>query len=248
MRKIALGTGISLKSVFRIEKQELQLKPYNSKWFNFWRLTTSVYDWNDVDDSVSLVASHLWTGSEFCSRMTGYSPSNKSTVIRTTGSWSTAKIQCQCYGLGRNFHHRHDPFSIRRWGGKLTKTFTAVTYWWFLGPVAALADSNEDFNRIPLQPIEQKRRRSGAKLIFPTSPILRMASLLAGSQPYGLLLWSILEARACAKPSKNLKALKQSLQRWWDWLSAVELRWTAMNFRKRLTLCVKADGGQFEAY
>ena len=44
---------------------------------------TSVYDWKDVD---SFVASHLWTGSEFCSLMKSYSPSNKPSIIRTTGA------------------------------------------------------------------------------------------------------------------------------------------------------------------
>ena len=73
-----------------------------------------------------------------------------------------------------------------------------------------------------------------------------MAALLTGSQPYGLQLLVILEARACAKSYKNLEALKQSLQRGWDRLSAKELC-TTFNFRERLTLCIEAEFGEFEA-
>ena len=47
-------------------------------------------------------------------------------------------------------------------------------------------------------------------------------------------IYLILEARACAKPDNNLEALKQSLQRGLDLLSAEELRRTALNFWKRL--------------
>ena len=56
-------------------------------------------------------------------------------------------------------------------GVKLTNTLTNVTswtLWWFLRHVATLTDSNGPFNKIPLQPTERKRLRSGARLIFPT--------------------------------------------------------------------------------
>ena len=55
-------------------------------------------------------------------------------------------------------------------------------------------------------------------------------------------IWSILEARICAKPHKNLVPLKQSLQRGWERLSLEELRSKALNFRKLLTLRIVADG------
>ena len=42
--------------------------------------------------------------------------------------------------------------------------------------------------------------------------------------PMDYNIWSILEARARSKPHNNLVALKQSLQRGWDRLSAEELR------------------------
>ena len=151
---------------------------------NFWRLTTSVYSWKDIDDS--FVASHLWTGSEFCSRMKSFSPSNKPTIIRTTGaaapslparllSSSTVKIQSPWW-FGQEFEPPVRPiwFSSRILSS--TKTFTEVTSWTprgFLGPVATLADCNGHFNKIPLQPNERKRRKSDVRPIFPTSWNLR---------------------------------------------------------------------------
>ncbi|XP_076056360.1 uncharacterized protein LOC143034310 [Oratosquilla oratoria] len=59
-------------------------------------------------------------------------------------------------------------------------------------------------------------------------------------------VWSILEARACAKPHKSLESLKQSLRREWDRIMPEELRPIAENFKKRLRLCIAAKGGHFE--
>ena len=102
--------------------------------------------------------------------------------------------------------------------------------------------------------------RSGARQIFRTSSQLPavMASLLAGSQPewppcspdlnlVDYSIWSILEARVCAKPHKNLVPLKQSLQRGWERLSLEELRSTALNCWKLLTVRIVADGDLFRA-
>ena len=60
-------------------------------------------------------------------------------------------------------------------------------------------------------------------------------------------IWSISEARACAKPHKHFEVLEQSLQRRLDLSLAEALRRTSLNFWKPLTLCTEADGGQFEA-
>jgi hypothetical protein len=59
-------------------------------------------------------------------------------------------------------------------------------------------------------------------------------------------IWSILEARACAKPHKSLESLKQSLLQEWDWMSAEEVRRVAENVRRRLKLSICAKGGNFE--
>lgn len=64
--------------------------------------------------------------------------------------------------------------------------------------------------------------------------------------PMDYSVWSILEAKACAKPHKSLEALKRSLLREWDLLTVEELRKIAQNFIKRLRLCVAAKGSHFE--
>ena len=230
-----------------------------SKWFYFWRLTTSVYGWKD--DSV---ASHLWTGSEFRSEMKSYSPSNKPAIIRTAGagaprlsahllSSSTAKIQ-SAWRFGSEF----SPPAVTHWfssirGGTMTKTFTTMRSWmpwWFLGPVVTLANSKEHFNKILLQLTRVKAMQEWCKANF-----LDFTS--AGNPFHGKIhhhffsldynsIWLILETRACAKPHKNLEALKQSLQQRWDRLSAEELWLTTLNFRKHFALYIEAEGGQCE--
>ena len=65
MLKIASETGMTRigppNNQTRVSTQAVQA---SSKGFHFWRLTTREYDWKDD----SFVASHLWTGGEFCSR------------------------------------------------------------------------------------------------------------------------------------------------------------------------------------
>jgi inhibitor of nuclear factor kappa-B kinase subunit alpha len=65
--------------------------------------------------------------------------------------------------------------------------------------------------------------------------------------PMDYSVWSILEARACAKPHKNLESLRQSLLREWAKIPVQELRAICENFPKRLRLCIKAKGGHFES-
>jgi hypothetical protein len=57
--------------------------------------------------------------------------------------------------------------------------------------------------------------------------------------PMDYSIWSILEARDCAKPHKSLESLKQSLLQEWDRMSA-EVRRMAENFMRRLKLCICA--------
>jgi AraC-like DNA-binding protein len=64
--------------------------------------------------------------------------------------------------------------------------------------------------------------------------------------PMDYSVWSILEARACATSHRSLDALKATLTREWDKISEEEVRKIVENFRKRLSLCIKAKGGYFE--
>ena len=64
--------------------------------------------------------------------------------------------------------------------------------------------------------------------------------------PMDYSLWSILEARACAIPHKNLASLKRALTREWNKISVDEVRTIVENFPKRLRLCINSKGGHFE--
>jgi DDE superfamily endonuclease len=64
--------------------------------------------------------------------------------------------------------------------------------------------------------------------------------------PMDYSVWSILEARACAKPHKSLETLRHSLEEEWDRMSLEEVRAIVNNFPKRLRACIEANGGHFE--
>lgn len=64
--------------------------------------------------------------------------------------------------------------------------------------------------------------------------------------PMDYSVWSILEARACAKPHTSIDSLKKSLKQAWNQISTEELTAIVDNFPKRLKACIKAKGGHFE--
>ena len=64
--------------------------------------------------------------------------------------------------------------------------------------------------------------------------------------PMDYSVWSVLEAKACAKPHKSLESLNRSLLTEWDKISVKELRKIVKNFMKPLKLCIEAKGGHFE--
>lgn len=65
--------------------------------------------------------------------------------------------------------------------------------------------------------------------------------------PLDYSVWSVLEAKACAKPHNSLEELKRSLQAAWDELDVEMLRAIVDNFPKRLRACIRAKGGHFES-
>ena len=64
------------------------------------------------------------------------------------------------------------------------------------------------------------RRVSKCKAHFPNFISADWPPYSPDLNPMDYSIWSILEGRACAKPHKNLEALKQPLQRGWDRMSA----------------------------
>ena len=64
--------------------------------------------------------------------------------------------------------------------------------------------------------------------------------------PMDYSVWSILEAKACAKPHKNVESLKRALLKAWDEISVETLVKIVDDFPRRLKACVDANGGHFE--
>lgn len=64
--------------------------------------------------------------------------------------------------------------------------------------------------------------------------------------PMDFSVWSVLEAKACSTPHKNLESLKRALLKAWDELDADYLSATVAAFRDRLKKCIDAKGGIFE--
>ena len=64
--------------------------------------------------------------------------------------------------------------------------------------------------------------------------------------PLDYSVWANLEARACAKPHKNVELLKASLIREWQKIPQEELRNAVGKFRTRLRAVVSQKGGYIE--
>jgi hypothetical protein len=64
--------------------------------------------------------------------------------------------------------------------------------------------------------------------------------------PMDYSVWSILEAKACAKPHKTIESLKRALLKAWDEIPLETLVKIADNIPTRLQACVEAEGGYFE--
>ena len=71
----------------------------------------------------------------------------------------------------------------------------------------------------------------------PSSPVLN---------PMDYAVWSILETRACAKPHKNIEALKSNLKREWQKIPQEQLRQSVHRFRDKVRAVVSKKGGYIE--
>lgn len=64
--------------------------------------------------------------------------------------------------------------------------------------------------------------------------------------PLDYSVWSVLEAKACARPHSNVASLKRALLKAWDDIDVNYLRATVDSFPKRLRACIREKGGVFE--
>ncbi|KIH61896.1 hypothetical protein ANCDUO_07824 [Ancylostoma duodenale] len=61
-----------------------------------------------------------------------------------------------------------------------------------------------------------------------------------------IVVWSIVESKACSIRHQNLEELKAALTKAWEEMDSDYVRMTCDAFVKRLRRCVRAKGGHFE--
>jgi hypothetical protein len=76
--------------------------------------------------------------------------------------------------------------------------------------------------------------------------ILVEGALAAHLNPLDYFVWSAVEKKACAVYHSNVDALKASVEKEWNNLSAATLKKVCKKFRSRLEACIAAEGGIFE--
>ncbi|EYC05389.1 hypothetical protein Y032_0082g1553 [Ancylostoma ceylanicum] len=64
--------------------------------------------------------------------------------------------------------------------------------------------------------------------------------------PMDFSIWSILESEACSTPAPSVEVLKARLRKAWLRISQNTLRAACQDFKRRLSLVIKARGGHFE--
>lgn len=259
MRKIARETGISRSSVQRIAKKEFKLKPYK---FQKVQLLT------DDNKRVRLArcrqlkrraASQKWERILFTDE--------KLFTVEQSHNHQNDRIwSIDSPGTSAIVEHRQNPKSVMVWAGICASGKTPLVFVDegvkinqevyrrdILEAVALpwaqqhFGDGEWTFQQDSAPAHRAKATQEWCETHFPDfiTPA-EWPPYSPDLNPMDYSVWSILETRACAKPHKNLEALKQSLLREWDKLSPEELRPIAQNFKSRLDLCIAAKGAHFE--
>ncbi|EYC39233.1 hypothetical protein Y032_0667g1336 [Ancylostoma ceylanicum] len=65
--------------------------------------------------------------------------------------------------------------------------------------------------------------------------------------PMDFSIWSISESEACSTPAPSIEDLNHRLRKAWLKIPQNTLRATCQDFKRRLSLVIKARGGHFES-
>jgi inhibitor of nuclear factor kappa-B kinase subunit alpha len=259
MRKISRDTGISRESVRQMAKKELHLKPFKIQ---------KVQLLTDENKRVRLQRCHQLKRRAAAQRWERilFTDEKLFSVEQAHNHQNDRIWSPEAPGTSAIVQHRQNPQSVMVWGGICANGKTPLVF------VAQGVKINQEvYRRDILQAVvlpwaqqhfgnvdwvfqqdsapahRAKATQDWCKTHFPD--FIASAEWPPYSpdlNPMDYSVWSILEARACAKPHKSLESLKQSLRREWDRLSPEDLRPIANNFKSRLDLCIAAKGGHFE--
>lgn len=259
MRKIARETGISDTSVRRIAKEDLKLKPYKLQKV---QLLTDDNKRVRLDRCKQLLRRHVplnWERIVFSDE--------KLFTVEQAHNHQNDRSWCrEAPGTSAIVERRQNPKSVMVWAGICASGKTPLIFvdegvkinqevyrrdilearllpW----ANAHFGQQHWTFQQDSAPAHKAKTTQEWCRVHFPDfissqewppySPDLN---------PMDYSLWSILEAKACARPHKSLEALKDSLRREWNQISLEVLCGAVENFRKRLKLCIDAGGGHFE--
>jgi transposase len=261
MRKIARETGINREAVRRIAKYDLKLRPFKLRKGQYLNETMKA---NRLAKCRALLSRSvpnffnniLFTDEKFFTIEQSYNSQNDRV-------WSTDAPDPSSIVM-----HKQHPKSVMVWGGicatgKTPLIFveegTKVNQEVYLRDVlqaVVLPWSRAHFRnrRWTFQQDSAPAHRATnvqqwCKSNFPGFISAReWPPYSPDLNPMDYSVWSILEARACAKPHRTVAALKASLVREWEKISVDEVRKIVENFQTRLEACIQADGGHFEKY
>lgn len=259
MRKIARETGISDRSVRRMAKKELNLKPYKLQKVQLLTDENKHIRLQRCRQLIRRAAAQRWERILFTDE--------KLFTVEQAHNHQNDRIwSAEAPGTSTIVEHRQNPTSVMVWGGICASGKTPLVF-----VDQGVKINQEVYRRDILEAVVlpwAQHHFANADWIFQqdSAPAHRakmtqdwcrthFPDFIASGEwppyspdlnPMDYSVWSILEARACAKPHKSLQSLKQSLRREWNRLSPEDLRPIAQNFKSRLGLCIAAKGGHFE--
>ena len=258
MRKIARKTGINRESARLIAKNELGLRPYKLQKVQLLTDKMKATRLKRCRALMRRVAGQKWEKILFIDE--------KLFTVEASHNHQNDRIwSANSPGSSAIISHSQHPQSVMVWGGICASGKTPLIF------VAEGVKINtetyqQDILESVVLPWSQRHFETNGTFQQDSVPAHRAQSTQQwisthfpdfisprewppyspDLNPMDYSVWSILEARACSKPHKNLEALKHSLTEQWDKITDEEVRTIAKNFTKRLKLCVEANGGYIE--
>lgn len=259
MRKIARETGINRESVRRMAKGKLGLKAYKLRKGQVLTEDNKRVRLQRCRALLRRAAAYRWEKILF-------SDEKLFTIEQSHNRQNDRSWSADTPGSSTVVEHRQNPKSIMVWGAICATGKTPLV---FLEQGVKI--SQEVYQRDILEAVvlpwsqqhfgnrswtfqqdsapshKAKKTQEWCKRHFPdfiTSQ--EWPPYSPDLNPLDYSIWSILEARTCAKRHKSLESLKQSLLAEWNKITVEELRRVAENFVKRLKSCIKTGGGHFE--